>query len=391
MGTGRPIESHRATIVSLDKSLGWPILTFGSLGRAASCNSSLVFEKDLDKLLNITPPSVKPFGLPTADSNPPSPPGLEQALPEAAASRHSLVKAKSQPKVAVVISSSNMNKTHLRRRVPVELSPIKGSPPASPAHRSAAAKENATPPSGLNPNKNKDASSKSRRPLGAVVTPESSNVVSAAALSRIPVKRLDEMTSKRRSSVFSDLRRSTSNLAAAKEATAERPVPPSSYSGKTSSSVRERVLEWERERQRLREMERLEDLEREEGEEETGGEEDERREAEREKARDKLTSREDVNQGYWEGEKEVEVVDRRVEEEEEPFMVVVKKVKEKKDSKIPKAGRGGHNKENGVDKENVGPSHRARGSRPSSPPQLPLVPVMSPISRSESLVNPFCL
>ncbi|TEB40031.1 hypothetical protein FA13DRAFT_1751165 [Coprinellus micaceus] len=302
----------------------------------------------LDKLLNITPPSTKPFGLPTAESNPPSPPGLEQALPEAAASRHALVKAKSQPKVAVVTPSSNINKTHLRRRVPVELSPIKGSPPTSPAHRSAAAKENSTTPSGLNPNKSKDASSKSRRPLGAVVTPESSNVVSAAALSRIPVKRLDEMTSKRRSSV-------TSNLAAAKEATAERP---------TSSSVRDR---------RLREMERLEDLEREEGEEETG--------AEREKARDKLTSREDVNQGSWEGE-EVEVVDKRVEEEEEePFMVVVKKVKGKKDSKIPKASRGGHNKENGVDKENVGPSHRARGSRPSSPPQLPLVPVMSPLSR----------
>ena len=59
-------------------------------GRSASY-TSLAFEKDLDKLLNMTPPSK-------AIENPVSPPGLGHELSDASM-RHSLVKSRSQPKV----------------------------------------------------------------------------------------------------------------------------------------------------------------------------------------------------------------------------------------------------------------------------------------------------
>lgn len=323
----------------------------------------------------MTPPSAKLANLPThggPESNPPSPPGLQQPATEGA-SRHSSAKPKSQPKIAI----STPGKTHPRRRVPpvAELSPIQGSPPASPAHRSAAAKENCG--SGLNPNKT--PASKSRRAFGAVVSPDN-NV--SAALSRIPVKRLDEMTSKRGSGLFGDLRRSNSNLAAAKEATAERSVT-SGY--KVSSNVRDRVLEWEREKQRLRELERMED---EESERDDGDEdEDERKEAERAKTEDTLTlnQEERLDVEHME-EMEKQLADNQ--EEEEGFMVVVKRAKEKKADTISKGNRvpkhpRGHNREK-VDKENVAPSHPTRSPRPSSGPQSPLAPVMSPLSRSES-------
>lgn len=349
-------------LVRLPRTDRIPMVT----GRSVSYDSSLVFEKNLDRLLTMSTPLTKPVGLPTPgrpERNPPSPPGLQHSTPEAA-SRQPLAKPKSQAKVAI----STSTKIQPRKRVPpvADLSPIQGSPPASPAHHAAVAKENCG--SNLNPNKN--TASKSRRAFGADLSP-ANNV--SAAVSRIPVKRLDEMTSKRRSGLFGDLRRSSSNLAAAKEATAERPVT-SGY--KASSSVRDRVMEWEREKQRLREMERMDDMDTEREEDE----DDERKEAEREKAKEKV---DDIRQ--------MEEVEKQVsdnQEEEEGFMVVVKRAKEKKagtQSKgkgIPKAARG-HNKEK-VDKENVAPIQPARGSRPLSPPQSPVSPVMSPLTRSES-------
>ncbi|KAF6755803.1 kinase-like domain-containing protein [Ephemerocybe angulata] len=214
--------------------------------RRSASSSSVVFEKDLDKLLRMTPPKSRVSGLPSQDDTVLSPPGLEHHLRESS-SHQSLAKSQSQPKIAISTSSKIQPR---KRVVPIlDLSPIKASPPASPAHRSSTAKENALSQSKLNPNK--DATTKSRRPFGAVLSPENNISV---AVSRIPVKRLDEMTSKRRSGVFSELRRSHSNLANENAAAKSQK--------KASNSVRDRVMEWEREKQRLREMERVDETKR---------------------------------------------------------------------------------------------------------------------------------
>ena len=64
--------------------------------RSSSYTSSIVFEKDMSKLMNISPPWK-------ADESPPSPPGLSPVEGKPPKERHpvaQLTKAKSQPKVA---------------------------------------------------------------------------------------------------------------------------------------------------------------------------------------------------------------------------------------------------------------------------------------------------
>ncbi|KAF7299648.1 Protein kinase domain-containing protein [Mycena chlorophos] len=133
-----------------------------------------------------------------------SPPGLER----------SLTKSKSQPKVA----TTSRVPVKAQKRVPVpavvDLSPIKASPPSSPPAAPAAAG--------------------ARQPLAALGgrtrenLPQPPKHVRAASRDTIHVKPLSELTANR----------------------------------KRDSSVRDRVREWEREKERLREMERLDELER---------------------------------------------------------------------------------------------------------------------------------
>ncbi|KAJ7069621.1 CAMK/CAMKL/MARK protein kinase [Mycena amicta] len=159
--------------------------------RSASYTSSVVFENDLSKL--VSPQSSK------AKENF-SPPGLGDGL------QRSLTKSKSQPKV----STTSRVPVRAQKRVPipavVDLSPIKASPPVSPATRQ--------PLSALG--------SRTRENL-----PQPPKPVRAASRDTVRVKPLAELTANRK-----------------------------------RDSVRDRVREWEREKERLREMERLDELER---------------------------------------------------------------------------------------------------------------------------------
>ncbi|KAJ2923563.1 hypothetical protein H1R20_g13531, partial [Candolleomyces eurysporus] len=338
-----PNADLRCTAAQALNDAYWKSNRDSQIHRRSASYTSLAFEKDLDKLLSMTPPSK-------AIESPVSPPGLGRELSDASM-RHNLVKSKSQPKVNTTTTKPPRKKAH-----PVlDLSPIKGSPPTTP-HRSASAKENLVANSSLNPNRD---ASKARRAFGAVLSPD--NSLSHSAASRIPVKKLDEMTSKRRSGVFAELRKSHSSLA--NEAAVKT-------GKKTSSNVKDRVLEWEREKQRLREMERLEELER---------ERDEHFEREREKEKEK-------EKGKKKAEEAAEEKKKQVEEDEKPM--VFKKESKPYDSverhtRIPIKKMNSHRDKESVgmdyDKENAGTKERP--SRPSSPPTLPLPPVMSPLSR----------
>lgn len=246
------------------------------------------------------------------------------------------------------------------RKKGLDLSPIKGSPPASPARRSARAKENT--PSKLNPNK--DAPKKARQPFGAVVSPENN-------IDHIPVKKLSNMTGKRHSGVFAELKKSRSNLAMDSSFGSRN-------SKKNTNTVRNRVLEWEREKQRLREMERLEQLERERDE---YFEEEKRKKG---KMPEEEATEDDVSEAKGEEESLAEVLG-----DEEPFMMVAKKEAKKTANNgqraTPKANRRGktHRKENG-DKENVGRPQRIH--RPSVPPTLAPPATATPLGRSKFCV-----
>ncbi|PFH46524.1 hypothetical protein AMATHDRAFT_199381 [Amanita thiersii Skay4041] len=204
--------------------------------RSSSSNSSVIFEKDLARLLT-TPPK-------RGRKSPVTPPGLDAEndnvthvddLP-----RQSLTRSRSQPKVTA------MNKIPPRKRqqfVPVvDLSPIKASPPATPVSH-ANEKENGNV-------KVLNSTHKSgRKPFGD--------------RENIPQPQFKSVNTKpggeRRSRVFGDLttrQRNDQNIKQGKKVK-EAPSKPK------MSNARDRVKEWERERERLREMERLEELERE--------------------------------------------------------------------------------------------------------------------------------
>ncbi|EAU85877.2 CAMK/CAMKL/MARK protein kinase [Coprinopsis cinerea okayama7 len=316
--------------------------------RSASEISSIVFEKDLDKLLNMTPPRSRRTV--DASENPVSPPGL--ALPQdldSSTRRHSLVKSKSQPKV----TASNIQPR--RRPAPpvIDLSPIKASPPASP-YASASAKENMAAAANRNRSvaghkENKHGTASSRRAFGAIIAPDNNTIMPPPPLStRIPIKTLDEMTSRRRSGLF-DSTRSRSNLALSNKTSninlkdGDRSLS-GSLRANGSNNVKDRVLEWEREKQRLREMERLEELERERDEH-----------FEREKARRKEKR-------------------EKKEEENKEDTLAAPPVTHKRSKKASADAEG--------EKENMGASKPGQKQKShASPPTLPLPPVMSPLSR----------
>ncbi|KAJ2917010.1 hypothetical protein MD484_g3420, partial [Candolleomyces efflorescens] len=334
----------------------WKSKRDSQIHRRSASYTSLAFEKDLDKLLNMTPPSK-------AIENPVSPPGLGHEFSDASM-RHSLVKSRSQPKVNTATATKP---PHRKKAHPViDLSPIKASPPTTP-HRSASAKENhVMSNSSLNPHKD---ASKTRRAFGAVLSPDNS-LSQSTATSRIPVKKLDEMTSKRRSGVFAELRKSHSNLANQHQQQA-------AGTKKTSSNVKDRVMEWEREKQRLREMERLEELERER-------DEHFEREREREKERDQEKEKEKAQERQQEEEPR-----KPVAEEAQRPMAFKKEsrshdIVEGRNTRIPVKKATTDQRDKGsvavdYDKENA--PTKERPSRPASPPTLPLPPVMSPLSR----------
>ncbi|KAG6878514.1 hypothetical protein C0993_005445 [Termitomyces sp. T159_Od127] len=179
--------------------------------RSSSYTSSLVFEKDVLRLME----AARPKSSAGID------PARKQHTPQAA----QVPRARPQPKVPAP-------KPTPRRRVPTgELSPVKASPPVSPFSR-AAGKENIRMFNAV------AASTPSRRPFTPLVNREnlSASRVAAPGKSRV----LGDSTSRRQNGV------------------AQTPVPV-----KKRDPVRDRVREWERERERMREMERLEEIERE--------------------------------------------------------------------------------------------------------------------------------
>ncbi|KAH6912813.1 CAMK/CAMKL/MARK protein kinase [Coprinopsis sp. MPI-PUGE-AT-0042] len=320
--------------------------------RSASALESLVFENDLDKLLNMTPTSSRVRRTVDASEGVISPPGL--ALPKHLAhsnSEHSLSRSRSQPKV------NTFNSTRRRGAIPaIDLSPIKASPPASPYAKENAEsrfRSKAVPAATAKGKENQP----SRRAFGDVTSAADNNAIQPPPplSSNIPIKSLHELTSQSRSGLAKG-GRSASNLSVQrKEKTKENEPEEGDWSmtgsmrAKASNSVRDRVKEWEREKQRLREMQRLEELER---------ERDEHYEREKERRREKRAERE----------KQKEMTEN---EEESPAQGEEKAANQ--------AGAGvADDKEDlvGIDLHT-----RRRKTTPTHPPVLPLPPVMSPLSR----------
>ncbi|KAJ7132934.1 kinase-like domain-containing protein [Mycena filopes] len=188
--------------------------------RSASYTSSVVFEKDPAKL-------ASPWSS-TAKENV-TPPGLDSSFSkEGDTSQRSITRAKSQPRV-----TTSKIQVPARKRVPVppvvDLSPIKGSPPASPPASSA--KQNVMSLTA--------AAANSRRPLAVIGArrenlPQPPRVASKDTMPKI--RPLADLTGANRNNHTKEQ--------------------------KKRDSVKDRVREWEREKERLREMERLDELER---------------------------------------------------------------------------------------------------------------------------------
>ncbi|KAL0578154.1 hypothetical protein V5O48_003820 [Marasmius crinis-equi] len=208
-----PNADLRCTAAEAMKDIYWVPDSQSSHRKSSSYSSSIVFEKDLSKLIDASTPWNSPS---TDQLN--SPPGL--VPPDSANRSKTIIKAKSQPKV-------NATKAPVRKRVPVpkpvDLSPIKASPPTSP---DAPAKQDA----------------RKRQPFGAV-SPGTRDNIPVARAARKPS--IDQLAEKRKGRMLAELA-----------------GPPKKAKGK-ENHVTQRVQEWERERERLREMSRLEDLEKE--------------------------------------------------------------------------------------------------------------------------------
>ncbi|KAJ7600903.1 hypothetical protein C8J56DRAFT_911575 [Mycena floridula] len=203
--------------------------------RSSSVASSIVFEKDLSKLLEASLP-WSPAG--TGKENLSIPPGLgADKLPkegELYGGSHLLARSKSQPKV-------NDTKVHSYRskRVPVpstDLPPILGSPCTSPV----VSKHSRIPSTDV---------SKVRRPLAPAGATKRENL---AVLKPRPSSVLLEKRKSR--PVLADLSGVAINTSRKAKAGKE-------------NTANQRVREWEREKQRLREMQHLEELEMERDEE----------------------------------------------------------------------------------------------------------------------------
>ncbi|KXN82862.1 MAP/microtubule affinity-regulating kinase 4 [Leucoagaricus sp. SymC.cos] len=223
--------------------------------RSASETSSVVFEKDVAKLLNMTPSSMKsPTGKLMLL------PGLESPMATCRDTpSRGLTKSRSQPKV----TASKVAPPKKRPHVPPipDLSPIKASLPASPL-TSATGKENAKSAKG-------GTTTPTRRGLG-VLAARNENVAQSV---KTPVSGTTKEKPKPISVVLNNRSVSRRNSQDVKETS----LTASQRTGKESTSVRDRVRDWERERERLREMAKLEEIE---------GERDE--ELEREKKQEKM-------------------------------------------------------------------------------------------------------
>ncbi|THV03038.1 kinase-like protein [Dendrothele bispora CBS 962.96] len=201
-----PNADLRCTATEAMRDIYWMQDTTSSHRRSSSYTSSIVFEKDLSKLANMTPPRMhSPRN--TRLESPVSPPGLS---PKSDGTPHrSVTKSKSQPKVNAKVQIP----ARKRAPIPNELSPIKASPPTSPSIR-------------------------------ALDSRGRGNVPSA----RVNVRpSIDQLAQKHKGRMLSDL------------------VGPNPHSRKgkgKENHVSQRVRDWERERERLREMSRLEDLEK---------------------------------------------------------------------------------------------------------------------------------
>ncbi|KAG5653104.1 hypothetical protein H0H81_002251 [Sphagnurus paluster] len=240
--------------------------------RSSSYTSSIVFEKDMSKLLS------SPLSRPN-DELLDSPPGLEPLKKPSkentlAPQMPMLNRARSQPKVMTatkrVFPSSKLSRILIsctaapRKRVPpMDLSPVKASPPSSP-FSTAAGKENIKTFNAFAASAN---ASSARKPFGNISTRENlppARTVAKAAPEPSKKRILGDVTARNRNS---------------------ENVVPASKEGSIRSKrdpARDRVREWEREKQRMRERERLEEIERERDEtiERERGEEKDRKEKE---------------------------------------------------------------------------------------------------------------
>ncbi|KAF8132205.1 hypothetical protein K438DRAFT_1998613 [Mycena galopus ATCC 62051] len=200
--------------------------TESSHRRSSSYTSSVVFEKDASKLGN----PISPWSNNSKKENR-SPPGLDSSFSKEGDSiQRSITKSKSQPKV-----TASKIQVQARKRVPVppmvDLSPIKGSPPASPP---PSAQQNVMSLASLTTSANQ------RQPL-AMISPRTRENLPQPKQAGEPAKDTRKV-------------RPLAELTAA-----NRNVPKDRVK---RDSVKDRVREWEREKERLREMERLDELER---------------------------------------------------------------------------------------------------------------------------------
>ncbi|ESK95245.1 map microtubule affinity-regulating kinase 4 isoform 2 [Moniliophthora roreri MCA 2997] len=217
-----PNADLRCTASEAMKDPYWTSDDQSSHRRSSSYTSSIVFEKDMSKLMDVSSPWSSPgdrtgihspSSLVTPNSN------------EVTGRNKTVVKSKSQPKVSAI-------KAATKKRIPVavDLSPIKASPPTSPNGRVA-----------NTVSLHSDSNVRKRQPLGAV---------NGATRENVPVSRMagrpsvDELAQKHKGRMLSDLA-----------------GPPKKRNGK-ENHVNQRVRDWERERERLREMSRLEELEK---------------------------------------------------------------------------------------------------------------------------------
>ncbi|CAA7265469.1 unnamed protein product [Cyclocybe aegerita] len=255
--------------------------------RASSYTSSIVFEKDVEKLLSLTPPAWKGKDKENVKGLLQSPPGLLDVFRDEndTSKRRTLAKSRSQPKVASRIAQP-------RKRVPVppviDLSPIKASPTSTNSPFSSAnAKENISSFNRLASVVAQDDAQKKRREQRESRVLANANASASAnaadtSLSRSANTHPNMTTNGRRpfgtlnareniparpSSVIAKKPSGHSHGAKAHKVlgdiSANISVSASVDKSRDSSSVRDRVREWEREKERLREMERLEELERE--------------------------------------------------------------------------------------------------------------------------------
>ncbi|KAE9394875.1 hypothetical protein BT96DRAFT_998101 [Gymnopus androsaceus JB14] len=219
--------------------------------RSASYSSSIVFEKDWAKLAAPEPKTQHCSPLASSssirrgendgkagrDKELHLPPGLES--PKNHVSR-TLSKSKSQGRVA----TNNEALKNIRKRVPahVDLSPIKGSPPVSPA---AQARKNTASHNGRQ--------QQQRAPLGPIHPRDTNNILAPSHQQRVVAGKPS----------FKELNKRHSKVGMLDELANGPPGARKVQNRGKENHVSQRVRDWERERERLREISRLEEIERE--------------------------------------------------------------------------------------------------------------------------------